>query len=318
MEVSTSDSPTALRKQQKKNREAILSFQLQDITKKFEFQHKLLNMKNEELKLLQAANEALESDLETMKNDMNANENLVADLTQEVNKERELRESLVQVNGHLQSERKVLLEQLEVCRQKIASQQDFVVTLKDEISIRQQAQQKQAEELISRCNQMFEEQPYERTKDEPPIPEKHHAQEELQSNSVKKEKPQEGPLSTQLESKPDQLEQGSLEPLQPPATELKESYVSELEAVRQELIEAKKALTEKNQLEQALKESQQQVKSLQIELERVNIENKVALLQGKEEVSTNTLDSFTGLVDLMDRHSSLVENISKELQKKEC
>jgi hypothetical protein len=144
---------SSLRKEQKKNRESLLASQLHDVNRKFDFQRKLLKMKNEELAHMAAENEALRKELDGLSKESRSHETLIPELQQELQMEREARKTTQAESIKLKSEVEKLQDLAGSCSRQLATQQIFVKSLKNRILESQSSQQKKFEEILKLCAQ---------------------------------------------------------------------------------------------------------------------------------------------------------------------
>jgi chromosome segregation ATPase len=144
---------STLRHEQTKNREAILSSQLEEVTKKFEFQGKLLKMKNNELSDLEASKKILSDDLASMSKKLESHENVVADLRQNVQTAKDSVKPISEENAHLRRNVSRLQELIGSFSEQVASQQSFVKNIKDHVHEGKVLQVKHADALLKACRE---------------------------------------------------------------------------------------------------------------------------------------------------------------------
>lgn len=146
------ESPTGILKQdQKKNIEAILAYQLKEVTKQFDFQRKLLSMKNEELTKMEERNQALSNALEFMSKKQKSYDSVVADLRKDVQMAKDSRRPLMERNKVLRHEVRRLQETIGSFSEQIVLQQAFVKSVKDHVCEGKITQEKEANALLKVC-----------------------------------------------------------------------------------------------------------------------------------------------------------------------
>jgi chromosome segregation ATPase len=144
---------STMKEEQTMNREAILSSQLENVTEKFEFQGKLLQLKNDELSSLEASKKILSDDLASLSKKYESLDKTVVDLRKDVQTAKDSRRPLLEENKLLRHEVCCLQEKIEMFSEQVALQQSFVKNIKDHVNEDKVIQLKHADVLLRVCRE---------------------------------------------------------------------------------------------------------------------------------------------------------------------
>lgn len=283
------ESPSASREEAQEFKESVLNAELNEATNKLLFEQKLLKMKNREMEQLETSFHRVATELEGMHENVQMKEEELFMLKQEVRRRQGSHQRLVEQNSRLEANVELLRCQLESEHSKMALQVAFTDSLKNQIYMGQEGQHKQAEEII-RLRQLVETQ--QRQSDERLIRlSQQFSQEEERRRSTGNEMPSEAG---------DSEVQGT-----------QCNVVATNSGPPQELVA----------LKQAYHRSQQEIRSLKDELERIVTENEIVLREAHEEkerfgeAALAEINRFAGIRGRLQRKNQKQKILIDELKR---
>jgi hypothetical protein len=142
-----------MKEDQKMTREAILASQLEEVTKRFEFQGKLLKMKNGELASMEATKQKLSDEMDAMSKKLKSNNKTVMDMQKDLQKAKDSRRPVLDENKALKQEIGRLHEMIGSFSEQVTLQKAIVKKVKDHIHEGTAMHQMQADELLNVCRE---------------------------------------------------------------------------------------------------------------------------------------------------------------------
>lgn len=270
------ESPSESREEVQEFIESIQNAELEEATTKLKFEQKLLKLKNDEMTQLKSVFHKVSSELESMKEDVQRQEEEFFFLKEDVQRQLGSYQYSAEQNSQLEANVELFEGRLQSEHTKMALQEAFVDSLESQIYMGQEAQRKQAEE-IDRLRLLVSE-----------IQQREADERFLQSSRKRVD------------------ERGHMESIRD-GNETIKTNVSEAQPTPNTAGGTNYVSSEMLELLEAYDRSQNEIRSLKDELERIMEEKEIAVREAREdkqafsEAALAEINRLTGIRDMLQR-----------------